>query len=81
MNNTMLSANEVMDRLGYRDRKNFWNLVRQERIPHVRLNARVIRFESGPLEEWIEKRRSVKSKTTPALQMRAIALGLDGRPL
>ena len=81
MNGKMLSSNEVMARFGYKGRKNFWAFVRSQRVPCVRLNARVIKFESGPLEEWIEKRRSVKSTMTPAMRMRAIALGLDGRPL
>jgi hypothetical protein len=49
---------------GYKDRKSFWEFVRKKNVPHLRFNARVIRFERGPLEEWKEKRRSVKTPTT-----------------
>ncbi len=59
----MLSSNEVMAMFGYKDRKSFWDFVRKKNVPHIRLNARVIRFERGPLEEWKQKRRSVKLPT------------------
>jgi len=56
----MLTSNEVMAMFGYKDRHAFWAFVRKKNVPHLRLNARVIRFEPGPLEEWKQKRRSVK---------------------
>jgi predicted DNA-binding transcriptional regulator AlpA len=59
----MLTAKDVMARFGYSCRTSFWQMVKREGVPHVRINARVIKFEAGPLEEWLEKRRSVK---TPA---------------
>lgn len=61
----MLSAKDVMARLGYSCRTTFWQFVKREGVPHVRLNARVIKFEAGPLEDWLEKRRSVKTKPKP----------------
>ena len=63
MNDAMLSANAVMPRFGYKSRAGFWEFVKREGVPHVRLNRRVIKFEPGPLEDWIESRRSVKSKS------------------
>ena len=64
MNNTMLASKDVMARFGFTSPTNFWEFVRRERVPYVRLSRHLIRFESGPLEEWIEKRRSVKSKNS-----------------
>lgn len=58
----MLTANDVMPRFGYKSRRGFWEFVKREGVPHVRFNARVIKFEPGPLEDWLEKRRSVKTK-------------------
>ena len=75
MNDPLLSSKDVMARFGFSSPTNFWAFVRRERIPCVRLSRHLIRFESGPLEDWLEKRRSVKSKTTPALLQRAAALG------
>jgi len=57
-NPRLLCSNEVMRRLGYRDRHSFWGLVYREAIPHVRLNRRVIKFPSDALEHWLQKRRS-----------------------
>ena len=62
---TFLSAKDVMPRFGYKSKRGFWEFVKRSGVPHVRLNARVIKFESGPLEDWLEKRRSVKTKPRP----------------
>ena len=51
-----LSSNEVMSLLGYKDRSSFWNLVCSQGIPHIRLNARVIKFPTAALQAWLEKR-------------------------
>ena len=59
---TLLTSKDVMARFGMSCPKTFWEFVRREKVPHVRLSRHLIRFESGPLEEWVEKRRSVKSK-------------------
>jgi hypothetical protein len=53
----LLDAAEVMKRFGYRDRKSFWLFIHRHKVPHVKFNARVIRFEAGPLEDWIAARR------------------------
>jgi hypothetical protein len=47
-----------MELFGYKCRKSFWEFVHGNGVPHVRLNARVIRFERGPLEDWIRTRRT-----------------------
>jgi hypothetical protein len=54
----MLDAGAVMARFGYKDRKSFWEFVHAKGVPFVRFNARVIKFETGPLEDWVESRRS-----------------------
>ncbi len=59
----LMTSNEVMRRFGYKDRHAFWDFVRRKNVPHLRFNARVIRFERGPLEEWLQRRRSVKLPT------------------
>lgn len=56
--NRMLTTAEVMALLGYRCPKAFWNLVYTQRVPHVRLNARVIRFPSAGLRDWLQRRSS-----------------------
>ncbi len=61
MNNSssnLLSSAEVMKTLGYKDRGSFWQLVYREGIPHVRLNARVIKFPEAGLHDWIRRRSS-----------------------
>ena len=57
MNPTLLTSAEVMVRFGYKDRKSFWEFIHLHKVPHVRFNARVIRFEEGPLEDWLRSRR------------------------
>lgn len=54
----MLKTAEVMTLLGYRCPKAFGKLVKNQCIPHVRFNARVIRFPRRGLEEWIRNRSS-----------------------
>lgn len=54
----LLSSNVVMAMLGYKDRGSFWQAVYREGIPHVRINARVIRFPVDGLDGWLRKRSS-----------------------
>lgn len=64
----MLDAAEVMKRFGYKDRTSFWQFVHKNKVPHVRFNARVIRFEAGPLEDWLaNRRRGIQSGRTVKL--------------
>ena len=56
MDDRFLSSKEVMGLLGYKDRSSFWNLVYSQGIPHIRLNARVIKFPTAALQAWLEKR-------------------------
>jgi len=55
---SLLTSTETMLALGYKDRGAFWNMVYRESVPHVRLNARVIRFAAAALAEWIRRRSS-----------------------
>ncbi|MHA3774462.1 helix-turn-helix transcriptional regulator [Verrucomicrobiota bacterium sgz303538] len=36
----------------------FWQAVRDQGIPHYRINARVIRFRMAEIEEWLEFRKA-----------------------
>ena len=68
--NDMLDSATVMERFGYRDRKSFWLSIHANKVPHVRFNARVIRFEAGPLEDWIAaRRRGIQSGRTVRLPL------------
>jgi len=52
-----LSGDQVMKLLGYSDPCSFWQFVRKERVPHIRLNARRFVFESGELDAWLAAHR------------------------
>ncbi len=56
MNSPLLKTAYVMQRLGYKDRGAFWDAVHRHRIPHVRINARNVKFPEAALEDWIRKR-------------------------
>lgn len=58
MQDRMLTSTEAMNLLGYRCRKAFWHLVYSGGIPHVRYNARVIRFPSAGLDDWLQRHGS-----------------------
>lgn len=51
-----LKSSDVMQRLGYRDRKSFWEAVHREKIPHTRISCRNIVFFEPALNEWIARR-------------------------
>lgn len=59
----LLSARDVAPRFGYRDRTAFWQFVKREKVPHVRLTKRNIRFPRLALEEWIAARTSKEGGT------------------
>ncbi len=52
-------------RLGLSYRQ-FLSVIRSNRIPHYRINARVLRFRMSEVEAWIASRR-IGSKTHRAL--------------
>jgi len=54
--NCLLSSAVVMEMLGYRNRASFWQFVHSSGLPHIRLNARHIRFDSRALNAWLERR-------------------------
>lgn len=56
--NTLMSSNELMSLLGYKDRGSFWSLVYGKGIPHIRLNARVIKFERSAVDDWLRQRNT-----------------------
>lgn len=45
-----------MQIIGYKCRKAFWRFVSATAVPHVRLNARVVKFPEAALQEWLSKR-------------------------
>ncbi len=53
---TPLKSREVMARLGFKDRKSFFEAVHREKIPHTRLSMRNIVFFENQLNAWIAKR-------------------------
>jgi predicted DNA-binding transcriptional regulator AlpA len=52
----LLSGKDVARWLGYRNRQAFWNTVRAEGIPYVRINPKVVRFSRAAVESWIASR-------------------------
>jgi predicted DNA-binding transcriptional regulator AlpA len=53
----LLSPEEVMAWLGYRNRDAFMRMVRKAGIPRVRINARVVRFYRSQIEAYIRRKR------------------------
>lgn len=53
----LLSPDEVMAWLGYRNRDAFMRMVRKAGIPRVRINARVVRFYRSQIEAYIRRKR------------------------
>jgi hypothetical protein len=51
-----LKSSVVMTALGYRNRCAFWEFVRRQGVPHVRLNARRILFDEQALADWLNSR-------------------------
>jgi predicted DNA-binding transcriptional regulator AlpA len=51
-----LNTNQVMTRLGYRDRSAFWESVHRNHIPYTRLSKRRIIFDRQQLQDWIDSR-------------------------
>ncbi len=59
MGRKFLKGADVMAALGYTNRAAFWEFVRAEGVPHIRLNARRIIFEEAALTDWLQRRSSV----------------------
>jgi predicted DNA-binding transcriptional regulator AlpA len=53
-----LKSSAVMEILGYRNRSAFWDFVRRDGVPHIRLNPRRIMFEEKALSDWLSRRSS-----------------------
>lgn len=58
MDRRFLKGSDVMAALGYTNRAAFWEFVRAEGVPHIRLNARRIIFEEAALADWLQRRSS-----------------------
>ncbi len=52
----LLDSKTIMKRYGYKNRASFWDFVRRQGVPHIQLNARVIRFDPVALARWEAKR-------------------------
>lgn len=51
---TLLTTRQAAELLGYTNTKAFTNAVKRDRIPCVRINARVIRYDQAELERWLK---------------------------
>ena len=54
----LLKSSVVMALLGYQNRSSFWEFVRRDGVPHIRLNRRRIMFEEQSLTDWLARRSS-----------------------
>ena len=55
---SFLKSSDVMATLGYSNRSSFWEFVRRNGVPHIRLNQRKIIFEEDALGDWLSRRSS-----------------------
>jgi predicted DNA-binding transcriptional regulator AlpA len=55
----LLTAAELMDRWGYKSLSAFWRFVKNEAVPRVLMNGRVVRFPLLELEAWLKRRSTV----------------------
>ena len=58
MRRSFLKSTDVMATLGYSNRSSFWEFVRRNGVPHIRLNQRKIIFEEDALGDWLNSRSS-----------------------
>lgn len=61
-----LSSKQVREILGFSDanRSGFWEMVKREKIPRVRISARNVRFPRVAFEDWM-RRRAVGATKRP----------------
>jgi len=52
-----VKARDVMKLLAYRSRAAFYEWIRREGVPHVRLGSQRIVFDEIALNDWLTKRR------------------------
>ena len=60
----LLTSKEVMDYFKYTDVTGFWEFVKREGVPHIRIAQRKILFNQDALEQWV-KRRSIGNHDRP----------------
>ena len=51
-----LTAPEVMKITRHSSRSSFWQMVHSQGLPHIRINSRVIVFDSAAVDAWLESR-------------------------
>ena len=51
-----MKPDEVMRKLGYKDRKSFYAMAKAKGLPLVYLNTRVIRIPRAKYRAWLERR-------------------------
>lgn len=52
-----LTGDKVMEILGYSDAASFYQMVRAQLVPHIKVNERRYLFEESELTAWLEQRR------------------------
>ena len=52
----LLKSAEVMAYLGYSNRSSFWQFIKSEGVPYIRMNSRRIMFSRPALNAWLERR-------------------------
>ena len=60
-----LSTADVMALLRYRSRPGFFEAMRREGIPHIRVSSRRFVFPIAPLAEWMRKREQGNTGAGP----------------
>jgi|GEM_PF-5035848 len=58
----LLTPEEAMTAMKYKDRSSFMLAVRRDRIPVVKLNARCFRFDPSELQKWKSRKEQKKSR-------------------
>ena len=56
MTGRLLTADDVAAYLGLK-RGTVYEMVRSQRLPHVRVSRRAIRFTPEQIEQWVERQR------------------------
>jgi len=52
----LLTPAEAQGLLGFKSRPAFVRALKRDNVPHIKLNARTIRFDEDQLRSWIQSR-------------------------
>lgn len=58
----LLTPEQAMAVMKYKDRSSFMLAVRRDRVPVVKLNARCFRFDPEELNNWKQRKQQRKSR-------------------